>query len=118
MYLQTTKSFSLVKHAVKDTMKRCKFIFFICSCISASICAQTVFYGYYLLEAQAKAGQHQTALNIIRQYWGKMVDLGDLQWVEGTYPTPYGAIKITHKKLPNGSIDTKVDAPRQVKIIK
>ena len=160
----------------------------------------STFYGYYMLEAQAKAGQHQAALDIIRQYWGKMVDLGattfwedfdidwaqnvtgidelpvqgkkdihgdfgaycypgfrhslchgwssgpaswlmehvlgveivepgckvikikpflgDLQWVEGTYPTPYGAIKIRHEKLPNGSINTQVNAPKQVKIIK
>jgi hypothetical protein len=159
----------------------------------------STFYGYYMLEAQAKAGQQQVALDIIRQYWGKMLDLGattfwedfdldwaqnvtgidelpvagkkdihgdfgaycypgyrhslchgwssgpaswllehvlgvqivepgckvvkispflgDLQWVEGTYPTPYGAIKISHKKLPNGKIETKVDAPKQVKVI-
>ena len=160
----------------------------------------STFYGYYMLEAQAKAGQHQTAMDIIRQYWGGMLDmgattfwedfnidwmenatrldempvkgkkdihgdfgeycypgfrhsfchgwssgpaswlsehvlgvqivepgckvvrinpfLGDLDWVEGTFPTPYGAIKISHKKLPNGKIDTKIDAPKQVKIIR
>ena len=160
----------------------------------------STFYGYYMLEAQAKAGQHQTALDIIRQYWGKMIDLGattfwedfdldwaqnvtgidelptagkksihgdfgdycypgyrlslchgwssgpaswlmahvlgvqivepgckalkikpflgDLQWVEGTFPTPYGVVKISHKKRPDGSIETRVDAPKQVKILK
>jgi hypothetical protein len=159
----------------------------------------STFYGYYMLEAQAKAGQQQTALDIIRQYWGKMIDLGattfwedfdldwaqnvtgidelpvegkkdihgdfgaycypgfrhslchgwssgpaswlmehvlgvqimepgcktikitpflgDLEWVEGTFPTPYGAVKISHRKLPNGKIETKTDAPKQVKII-
>jgi hypothetical protein len=160
----------------------------------------STFYGYYMLEAQAKAGQQQAALDVIRQYWGKMLDLGattfwedfdldwaqnvtgidelpvegkkdihgdfgaycypgyrhslchgwssgpaswlmehvlgvqivepgckavkvtpflgDLQWVEGTYPTPYGAIKISHKKLPNGKIETKIDAPKPVKVVR
>jgi hypothetical protein len=160
----------------------------------------STFYGYYMLEAQAKAGQQQAALDVIRQYWGAMLDLGattfwedfdldwvaqgvtridelpqagkkdihgdfgaycypgfrhslchgwssgpaswllehvlgvqivepgcktvrvvpflgDLQWVEGTYPTPYGAIKISHKKLPNGKVDTKVEAPKGVRVI-
>ncbi|MDR3365740.1 MAG: alpha-L-rhamnosidase [Prevotellaceae bacterium] len=160
----------------------------------------STFYGYYMLEALAKAGRQQAALDVIRLYWGKMIDLGattfwedfdldwaqnvtgidelpvegkkdihgdfgaycypgyrhslchgwssgpaswllehvlgvqivepgckavkitpflgDLQWVEGAYPTPYGAIKISHKKLPNGKIETKVDAPKQVKVTK
>lgn len=159
----------------------------------------STFYGYYMLQAQAMAGQYQNALDIIRQYWGRMLDLGattfwedfnldwaenvtridempvkgkkdihgdfgaycypgfrhslchgwssgpaawlsehvlgvtilepgckkisiephlgDLQWVEGTFPTPYGEIKISHKKLVNGKIDTNVKAPKQVKVI-
>ena len=44
--------------------------------------------------------------------------LGDLEWVEGTFPTPYGVINISHKKMPDGSINTKINAPKQVKIIK
>lgn len=43
--------------------------------------------------------------------------LGDLEWVNGTFPTPYGVVKIEHKKRPNGKIRTKVDAPRKVKIL-
>jgi alpha-L-rhamnosidase len=43
--------------------------------------------------------------------------LGDLEWVEGAFPTPYGVIRISHKKLANGKIDTKIEAPKQVKII-
>jgi hypothetical protein len=161
----------------------------------------STFYGYYMLEAQAKAGQYQTALDIIRQYWGKMIDLGattfwedfdldwvtqevtridempvkgkkdihgdfgaycypgfrhslchgwssgpaswllehvlgvqiiepgcktvkitpflgDLEWVEGTFPTPYGTIKISHKKLSDGKIDTKISAPKGIKVIR
>ncbi|MDD4031491.1 MAG: alpha-L-rhamnosidase C-terminal domain-containing protein [Bacteroidales bacterium] len=34
------------------------------------------FYGYYMLEALAKAGKYQEALNIISDYWGAMLDLG------------------------------------------
>jgi len=160
----------------------------------------STFYGYYMLQAQAKAGQHQQALDVIRKYWGGMLDLGatsfwedfnldwaenvtridempikgkkdihgdfgdycypgfrhslchgwsagpaawlsehvlgveieeagcravrikpnlaDLDWVEGTFPTPYGVIKISHKKLPDGKIQSKVDAPKQVRVVK
>jgi hypothetical protein len=160
----------------------------------------STFYGYYMLEALAKAGRQQAALDVIRLYWGTMLDLGattfwedfdlawaqnvtgidelpvegkkdihgdfgaycypgyrhslchgwssgpaswllehvlgvqivepgcktvkvtpflgDLLWVEGAYPTPYGAIKISHKKLPNEKIETKINAPKQVKILR
>ena len=36
----------------------------------------STFYGYYMLQALAKAGEYQQALDIIRQYWGGMLDLG------------------------------------------
>lgn len=36
----------------------------------------STFYGYYMLQAQAKAGEYQAALDIIRQYWGGMLDMG------------------------------------------
>ena len=50
----------------------------------------STFYGYYMLEAQAKAGDYQSAVNNIRQYWGSMLDMGattfwedfDLDWME------------------------------------
>lgn len=160
----------------------------------------STFYGYYMLQAQAKAGDYQDALNNIRTYWGAMLQLGattfwedfnldwvpgaapidelvppgkkdihgdygaycylgfrhslchgwasgptswltehvlgiqvvepgcrvirvtphlaDLKWAEGTFPTPYGQVKVRVKKLPNGKVDVKIDAPRQVKIIR
>jgi alpha-L-rhamnosidase len=161
----------------------------------------STFFGYYMLQAQAKAGDYQTAINNIRQYWGGMLDLGattfwedfnleeaknaarideivppgkldyhrntgaycyiglrrslchgwasgptswltenvlgfkvvepgcktikiephlaDLQWVEGSFPTPYGVIKVKHTKLANGQVKTDIlQAPKQVKIIK
>jgi len=45
-------------------------------------------------------------------------NLGDLQWVEGTYPTPMGAIKIRHEKRPDGKVVSKIEAPKGVKVIK
>lgn len=48
------------------------------------------FYGYYVLEARALAGDHAGALQVIRDYWGAMLDLGatsfwedfDITWVD------------------------------------
>ena len=159
----------------------------------------STFYGYYMLQAQAKAGDYQSALDNIRQFWGGMLDmgattfwedfnlewlpdaapidelvpvgkkdihadfgdycyknlrhslchgwasgptawlsehvlgvqvvepgckvirikpnLGDLQWVEGSFPTPYGVIDISHKKETNGKINTTVKAPKGVTIL-
>ena len=34
------------------------------------------FFGYYVLQARAKAGDYQGALDCIREYWGAMLDLG------------------------------------------
>ena len=160
----------------------------------------STFYGYYMLQAQAKAGDYQSALDNISQFWGGMLDmgattfwedfnldwivnaapidqlvpkgkkdihadfgdycyknlrhslchgwasgptawmsehilgvqivepgckvirikpnLGDLQWVEGAFPTPYGVVKITHKKGADGKINTSVIAPDGVKVLR
>lgn len=160
----------------------------------------STFYGYYMLEAQALAGQYQQAIDVIRQFWGGMLDmgattfwedfnldwlqdaarldeitppgkkdihgafgaycypgyrhsfchgwssgptawmtehilgvkvlepgcrvikiepnLGDLKWAEGTFPTPYGIVKVKHTKDKNGKITTQVNAPKGVKIRK
>lgn len=43
--------------------------------------------------------------------------LGDLEWVEGSFPTPMGVVKIKHTKMKNGKIKTEVDAPDGVKVI-
>jgi hypothetical protein len=157
----------------------------------------STFYGYYMLQAQALAGQYQQAIDIIRQFWGGMLDmgattfwedfnvewldnaarldeitpngkkdihgdfgaycypgfrhsfchgwssgptawltehvlgiqvvapgckaikiephLGDLQWVEGTFPTPYGVVSVKHVKNSNGKVSTTVKAPKEVK---
>jgi hypothetical protein len=48
----------------------------------------STFYGYYVLQARAKAGDIRGALDCVREYWGAMLDLGattfwedfDLEW--------------------------------------
>jgi alpha-L-rhamnosidase len=44
--------------------------------------------------------------------------LGDLSFAEGTFPTPYGIVKIKHTKVANGKIKTVVTGPKMVRIIK
>ena len=165
----------------------------------------TTFYGYYMLEALALNGNHQDALDIMRTYWGAMLDLGattfwedfhmewltnarriddpsflteetptktdvhgangdycykgfrhslchgwsggpcawlaqevlgihivepgcrkvritphlgDLQFAEGTYPTPYGVIHVKHTRDANGKIQSKIRLPKGVKRVK
>ncbi|NJC28319.1 alpha-L-rhamnosidase-related protein [Neolewinella antarctica] len=36
----------------------------------------STFYGYYMLEAMADAGDHAGAMDVIKEYWGGMLDLG------------------------------------------
>lgn len=158
----------------------------------------STFYGYYMLNARAMAGDYQGALDNIREYWGGMLDLGattfwedfdidwmknaaridelvpegktdvhgaygaycykgyrhslchgwasgptswltqyvlgvkvlepgcrkisiephlgDLEWVKGTFPTPYGIVEIEHRKLANGKVKTTFKAPKEVKV--
>ncbi|WP_167610099.1 alpha-L-rhamnosidase [Maribellus sediminis] len=44
--------------------------------------------------------------------------LGDLEWAEGSFPTPLGVVNVKHTKLTNGAIDTKIDAPDGIKIVR
>ena len=51
----------------------------------------STFYGYYVLQARALAGDYAGALEVIRAYWGAMLDLGatsfwehfELEWAQG-----------------------------------
>ena len=45
-------------------------------------------------------------------------NLGTLKWVKGTYPTPYGVINIEHKLNDKGKIESKIEAPDGVEIVK
>ncbi len=64
----------------------------------------STFNGYYVLEARAKAGDYQGSIDLIRDYWGKMLDLGattfwenfDITWVENS--APIDALVPTGKK--------------------
>jgi alpha-L-rhamnosidase len=43
--------------------------------------------------------------------------LGDLLWVEGAFPTPFGVVKVRHEKMPNGRIKSVVDAPKEIRVL-
>ena len=160
----------------------------------------STFYGFYVLQARALAGDYKGAMHVIRNYWGAMLDLGattfwedfdlewaknagridempaensddihadygaycyvglrhslchgwasgpttwlsqhvlgiqvveagckavkiephlgDLEWAEGTYPTPMGAIFVRHEKQSDGSITSEIKLPKGVRLIK
>jgi alpha-L-rhamnosidase len=44
--------------------------------------------------------------------------LGDLEWAKGTFPTPYGLVEILHIKKAGGEIETIINAPDEVNIIR
>ncbi len=160
----------------------------------------STFFGYYMLQAKANASDYQGAINIIREYWGAMLNLGattfwedfnmdwtknagridelvphgkidihgaygaycyigfrhslchgwasgptpwltehvlgisivepgckiirikpnlgDLKFAEGSFPTPFGLIKVKHQKMADGTIKSTIDAPKGVKILR
>lgn len=62
--------------------------------------------------------QYILGVNIAEAGCRKIVikpNLCDLEWVKGTYPTPYGIIEIEHKMI-NGEIVTEVKAPKEVEV--
>jgi len=44
--------------------------------------------------------------------------LGDLEWVEGTFPTPYGVISVNHKKNADGTVSSDIKLPKEIKLVK
>ncbi len=44
-------------------------------------------------------------------------NLIDLQWAEGTFPTPHGVVKVRHEKQSDGTVKTDYSAPDGVEII-
>lgn len=44
--------------------------------------------------------------------------LGKLKWAKGTFPTPYGAIKISHRVGSDGKVVSDIQAPEGVEIVK
>ena len=69
----------------------------------------STFYGYYVLQARAQAGDYQGCLDAIRQYWGGMLDMGattfwedfDLDWMKN-------AARID-ELVPEGKVDIHGD---------
>jgi hypothetical protein len=156
----------------------------------------STFYGYYVLQARAKAGDVPGCLQCIRDYWGGMLDmgatsfwedfdlqwtknaapidqlvpagkkdihgdfgnycyegfrhslchgwasgptawlsehvlgirivedgcrkvavkpqLGDLEWANGSFPTPHGLIRVSHTRGPDGTVKSRVELPEGV----
>ena len=44
--------------------------------------------------------------------------LGNLEWAEGTYPTPMGNIYVKHVRQADGSVKSTIKAPKGVKVVK
>ena len=44
--------------------------------------------------------------------------LGDLQWAEGTFPTPYGVISVRHEKKVDGTVASDIKLPKGIKQVK
>jgi len=162
--------------------------------------AFTSFMGYYLLEALSRSGHYAEAMQLMSDYWGRMLDLGattfwedfnyrdaknaaridevvpegrfdihadggawcyvglrhsfchgwasgptawlsahvlgiepvepgcktvritphlgQLEWAEGTFPTPYGVIEVSHSRRSDGSVQSKVKLPKGIKQVK
>ncbi len=45
-------------------------------------------------------------------------ELGRLKWVEGTYPTPQGPIRVRHTRRSDGSVQSEIQAPEGVKVLR
>lgn len=43
-------------------------------------------------------------------------NLGDLEWVEGTYPLPQGILKVSHRRNAEGMVTTEYSAPDGVEV--
>ncbi|RZJ76609.1 MAG: alpha-L-rhamnosidase [Flavobacterium sp.] len=160
----------------------------------------STYYGYYLLQAKAKAGDYSGAIDAIKNFWGPMLSLGattfwedfNIDWIpgasridelvpagkkdihaengdycykgfrhslahgwaagptpwlteyvlgikviapgckvisikphlgnlsfaEGSMPTPYGILKVKHSRKADGSVESIIDAPKSIRIIK
>lgn len=45
-------------------------------------------------------------------------NLGSLDFAEGSFPTPFGVVKVRHVKQTDGKIISEIDSPKEIKIIK
>ena len=44
--------------------------------------------------------------------------LGNLEWAEGTFPTPYGVISVRHEKKADGTVASEIKLPKGIKRVK
>lgn len=44
-------------------------------------------------------------------------NLADLQWAEGSFPTPHGVLHVRHERSPDGAIKTNYTAPDGVEVV-
>jgi alpha-L-rhamnosidase len=67
------------------------------------------FMGYYMLEALAKSGNYKEAMDLISEYWGKMIDLGATTfWEDFNYDNAANAARID-EVVPEGKFDIHAD---------
>ena len=45
-------------------------------------------------------------------------NLGDLEWAEGSVPTPRGPVVIRIEKTPEGKVETEIRAPSGIRIVR
>ncbi|TCC89296.1 alpha-L-rhamnosidase [Pedobacter frigiditerrae] len=65
----------------------------------------STFFGYYMLQAKANANDYQGAINIIREYWGAMLNLGATTfWEDFNMDWTKNAGRID-ELVPDGKID-------------
>ncbi len=71
--------------------------------------AFSTFYGYYMLEALAQTGHMAEAQEMMKQYWGAMLDLGATTfWEDLSYPEVANAGRID-QIVPDGKYDIHAD---------
>ena len=69
----------------------------------------TSFMGYYLLEALARSGHYSEAMDLISDYWGRMLDLGATTfWEDFNYVDARNAARID-EPVPDGKFDIHAD---------
>ena len=69
----------------------------------------TSFMGYYMLEALAKNGNYDDAVELISEYWGRMLDLGATTfWEDFNYEDSKNAARID-EFVPEGKFDIHAD---------
>ena len=44
--------------------------------------------------------------------------LGSLEWAEGSYPTPYGPITVSHRRASDGTVKSDIRLPKGVRLVK